>query len=51
MDSLNRELERTGVSMGAVQERYKVKDPAQMSMELYSRVMSALAKTKSSQVA
>lgn len=47
MESLRAELERTGVAMEAVQDRYKIKRPEQMSAELYGKVMSALAKTKS----
>ena len=46
MDSLKAELKRTGVPMEAVQERYKVQEPEQMPEELYKRIMSALARTK-----
>ena len=51
MDGLKTELQRTGVAMETVQERYQISDPAQMSTELYDRVMLALAKTKSAGVA
>ncbi len=47
MEALSRELGRTGVSMDAVRERYSVGEPGEMSPELYTRVMAALAKTKS----
>ena len=50
-DSLETELQRTGVTMEAVQERYHISDPAQMSEELYDRVMLALSKTKSAEAA
>ena len=46
MDFLNAELERTGVSMKTVQDRYKIKVPEEMPQELYNKVMAALSKTK-----
>lgn len=51
MESLKTELERTGVSMEAVQERYKIPSPETMSGELYNKVMTALAKTRSAEAA
>ena len=51
MDGLQTELKRTGVSMETVQKRYHISDPAQMSEELYDRVMLALSKTKSAEAA
>lgn len=51
MDSLQAELARTGVSMETVQERYKIQEPKAMGEELYSRVMSALKRTKSTEAA
>lgn len=48
---LKDELHRTGVTMEAVQERYGIDEPMQMSEELYNKVMKALAKTKSAKVA
>ncbi len=51
MDSLQSELERTGVGMEAVKERYQIEDPAGMGKELYRKVMQALAKTKSAEAA
>lgn len=47
MDGLATELQRTGVAMETVQERYHIDDPAQMSEELYNKVMSALSRTRS----
>ena len=49
MDSLEKELQRTGVTMEAVQDRYKIGDPAEMSETTYRKVMNALAKTASRQ--
>ena len=46
-DCLEAELKRTGVEMKAVQERYHIENPKQMSSEIYNKVMAALAKTKS----
>ena len=46
MNLLKAELERTGVAMETVQDRYNIKQPETMSEELYARVMEALAKTK-----
>ena len=46
MESLQAELERTGVTMEAVQDRYQIKEPWNMSGELYNKVMSALKRTK-----
>ena len=51
MDSLNAELERTGVSMEAVKERYEIQKPETMSAGAYNKVMAALAKTKSASAA
>lgn len=48
---LKSELERTGVEMDTVKSRYKIEKPEDMSVELYQKVMSALAKTKSAKVA
>lgn len=51
MTSLEAELQRTGVGMKAVQERYQIKDPKNMTEELYEKVMNALAKTRSMKAA
>ncbi|MDE6940875.1 MAG: hypothetical protein K2P40_08050 [Lachnospiraceae bacterium] len=48
---LETELQRTGVAMEAVQQRYHVDDPMQMSEETYNKVMNALSRTKSADVA
>ena len=48
---LETELQRTGVAMEAVQQRYHVDEPMQMSEETYNRIMSALSKTRSADVA
>jgi len=48
---LELELARTGVPMEAVQQRYQVKSPEEMTNELYQRIMKALANTKTKQVA
>ena len=47
IENLESELKRTGITMEAVQTRYQVKEPEKMNQEIYSKVMSALKKTKS----
>lgn len=47
MSDLQAELDRTGVAMETVQERYKIATPETMSEAVYKRVMEALGKTKS----
>ncbi|MDD3416094.1 MAG: hypothetical protein PHY47_19165 [Lachnospiraceae bacterium] len=47
MKSLKEELERTGIAMETVQDRYQFQKPETMSEEVYNKVMAALAKTKS----
>ncbi len=51
MESLQAELDRTGVSMETVQNRYQIQEPGAMNAELYGRVMSALKRTKSTEAA
>lgn len=51
MDSLQAELDRTGVTMETVQSRYQIQEPGTMGAELYGRVMSALKRTKSADAA
>jgi hypothetical protein len=51
MSCLQSELQRTGVEMETVQERFQIQEPETMSAETYKKVMSALAKTKSSDTA
>ncbi len=47
MSALQAELDRTGVAMETVQERYRIGKPETMSEAMYKRVMEALGKTKS----
>ncbi len=51
MESLRSELNRTGVSMEAVQSRYKIQEPETMNEEVYIKVMNALKRTKSVEAA
>ena len=51
MTSLMEELDRTGVEVETVKERYKIQEMGTMSDELYRKVMAALSKTKSSNAA
>ena len=51
MQSLQSELDRTGVTMEAVQKRYKIGETEGMSEEVYSRLMNALKRTKSVEAA
>ena len=46
MNSLQRELERTGVALEAVLERYHLNRPEEMSPDIYKQAMTALKKTK-----
>ena len=46
MTSLMDELDRTGVAIETVRERYKIQEMDAMSDELYRKVMAALAKTQ-----
>lgn len=45
--SFHSELQRTGVGIDAVKNRYGFDEPQHMTEELYNRVMQALGKTKS----
>ena len=47
LEVLDAELKRTGVEFEAVQERYHIEAPEQMSEAVYQKVLQALAKTKS----
>ena len=51
LDKLNTELQRTGVQMSAVRERFAVGRPEEMSEELYGKVMLALSRTKTAKAA
>ena len=46
MDNLQSELVRTGITMEAVKNRYRIQEPEKMNGDIYTRVMSALKKTK-----
>lgn len=46
MTALQAELDRTGVAMKTVQERYHIKKMETMDETMYKRVMEALAKTR-----
>ena len=46
MTSLMDELDRTGVAIETVRERYKIQEMDTMSDELYRKVLAALAKTQ-----
>lgn len=47
MNAFSAELERTGVDIQTVKERYQIGNPREMSQELYEKAMKALARTKS----
>ena len=47
MAALQKELDRTGVAIETVQERYQIGKAETMGSEMYKRVMEALGKTKS----
>ena len=49
MTSLMDELDRTGVAVETVRERYKIQEMDTMSDELYRKVMAALAKTQTAE--
>lgn len=51
MDAFRAELDRTGVTLQAVQERFRINEPEGMSRELYNKVMTALKRTKAVQAA
>lgn len=46
MEALEQELARTGVTMEAVLERYGLKEPGQMTAEIYAKALGSLKKTK-----
>ena len=43
---LQHELERTGISLGSVLERYEIKDMSQMTPDIYVKALNGLMKTK-----
>jgi len=51
MASLQAELDRTGVAMETVKERYQIQTPEGMGSETYKKVMAALARTRTADAA
>ena len=51
MLALQKELERTGVSIETVLERYHVRDTSQLTMPMYTNAMNSLKKTSSRKAA
>lgn len=51
MAAMQVELDRTGVTVAAVQERYQIKQMEKMGETMYKRVMEALAKTRNAEAA
>lgn len=51
MAALEKELERTGVAMAAVLERYGIGEPGQMTQEAFTKALSGLKKTKDREAA
>ena len=45
MEALERELERTGVAMETVLERYHIREVSQLTMPMYTNAMNSLKKT------
>ena len=43
---LHHELERTGISLGSVLERFGIQDESQMTPDIYSKALNGLMKTK-----
>lgn len=46
MELLYRELERTGIRMETILERYGIQDVSQMTPDIYARALNGLRKTK-----
>ncbi|WP_275443841.1 hypothetical protein [Petralouisia muris] len=51
MEALEQELARTGVSMEAVLERYGLREPGQITAEIFAKAISSLKKTKTKEAA
>jgi hypothetical protein len=51
METLEKELTRTGVSMETVLERYALKTPEEMTAEVYAKALRSLKKTKAKEAA
>lgn len=47
METLEKELARTGVSLETVLERYNVTEPGEMTPEIFTKALSGLKRTKS----
>lgn len=48
---LEKELERTGISMETVLERYHIQEPGQMTPDIYKKALGSLKKTKPKEAA
>lgn len=51
MKILEKELERTGIAMEAVLERYRIKEAGEMTPEIYKKALGSLKKTKPKEAA
>ena len=51
MRDLKKELERTGVPIEKVLERYHVRDASQLTLPMYTNAMNSLKKTSSRKAA
>ena len=51
MEALQRELERTGVAMETVLERYHIREASQLTMPMYTNAMNSLKKTRTKKAA
>ena len=51
MKILEKELERTGIAMEAVLERYRIKDAGEMPPEIYKKALGSLKRTKPKEAA
>ena len=51
MAALEKEMERTGVTMAAVLERYGIREPGQMTPEISTKALNGLRKTKDREAA
>ena len=46
LSELEKELERTGVDIGSVLERYRIKEVSEMTGTIYKNAMASLKRTK-----
>lgn len=51
LEILYRELERTGIALKTVLERYNIQDISQMTPETYNKALNGLRKTKTKEIA